>query len=126
MLKSKNIVALFITVVILGTSVLGAPTHGKKNTPVPQGVSVEEARVQAYKLREKFLVKKPGKKSATLDDCQNCHDGCVTGSLTCIAISALSGCAPCALVCLAGQTACHVICNRGSSCRNAIESGTEN
>jgi hypothetical protein len=58
-------------------------------------------------------------KEATVafDDCEVCHNGCLIDSLACIAISAIAGCAPCGVVCLAAQTACHVNCNKSKACQ---------
>lgn len=55
-----------------------------------------------------------------VDDCGACHDNCLATSLTCIAISAITGCLPCGAVCLAGQAACHIICNGTSACAQPV------
>lgn len=54
------------------------------------------------------------------DDCQICHDNCLASSLTCIAISAITSCAPCAVACLAGQAVCQYNCNKTTACKGTV------
>ena len=52
------------------------------------------------------------------DDCDACHNQCLIGSAARIAISILTACAPCGLVCLAAQAACQITCNGTTACKN--------
>src|ERR1051325_10122201 len=59
-------------------------------------------------------------------DCDQCHNQCLIGSLACIAISAVTGCAPCGLICLGAQAACGASCNRTSACQAVAEAPITN
>jgi len=63
---------------------------------------------------------------AVPDDCDACHQGCLAASLTCIAISVITGCLPCGVACLAGQVACQGICNTTRACNPVPESPIQN
>jgi hypothetical protein len=57
---------------------------------------------------------------AVPDDCDACHQTCLVGGLTCIAISITTGCLPCGVICVAGQVACQAVCNTTTSCLREI------
>jgi hypothetical protein len=51
-------------------------------------------------------------------DCDACHNQCLLTSAACIAISIITACPACGLVCLAYQAGCQVICNTTTACKN--------
>jgi hypothetical protein len=66
--------------------------------------------------RNRTLAHHGSRTMLAVDDCDSCHQGCLAASLTCIAISIVTGCLPCGVICLAGQVACQVICNGTRAC----------
>lgn len=52
-------------------------------------------------------------------DCNACHDQCLLASAACIALSIITACPACGLVCLVYQAGCQTICNDTTACKNA-------
>jgi ATP-dependent helicase YprA (DUF1998 family) len=52
------------------------------------------------------------------EDCNACHDQCLLTSFACVAISIITACPPCGLVCLVYQAGCQTICNGTTACQS--------
>ena len=67
--------------------------------------TVKKQSRQAIRRGQKVYAHHSSARLAVPDDCDACHQGCLAASLTCIAISVITGCLPCGVACLAGQVA---------------------
>ena len=90
------------------------------------GTTVKNQSRHATRRGEKVLAHHSSARLAVPDDCDACHQGCLAASLTCIAISVITGCLPCGVACLAGQVACQSICNTTRACNPVPESPIQN
>lgn len=114
----KHATAVSLALFILASSAMAAPPRARK---APDRPSRRATNARTTQAKNASLVLAKATKAAAFDDCDVCHDNCLAGSLTCIAISAIAACAPCAGVCLAAQAVCHINCNRTRACKVGLE-----
>jgi hypothetical protein len=98
-------------------------TQPKSNETAVAGKNLKKnpRQVLSASRKNRTLAHHASRTCLVVNDCDACHQGCLAASLTCIAISIVTACLPCGVICLAGQAACEGICNTTSACNPVPE-----
>jgi hypothetical protein len=104
--------------------------HKSEAVSAQRTIKKDSLRSQVSKTSKKAYVKS-GKRFRKLahhrallgdaEDCDACHNQCLLTSAACIAISIITACPACGLVCLAYQLGCQTICNGTTACKSKFQ-----